>query len=90
MLPSWLNDFGTLLTIITGVPVVLGWIIGWLGQGAPQPTLQPSQRQRVTLYGLIKTGIFHSVRPCPTRVPRRDRYAERSRPSGLVAILTIV
>lgn len=66
MLPSWLNDFGTLVTIITGVPVILGWIISWiisgLGQGIESPpTLRPTQHPRVTLWGSIKTGIFYLV-----------------------------
>jgi hypothetical protein len=63
MLPSWLNDASTLVTLITGVPAILGWFIKrWIAEETqPTPTFPPTQRQRITLWGSIKTGISQLV-----------------------------
>ena len=65
MLPSWVNDTANLVGIITGLPIIFGWVLGWLGRGIERPPvsqpLQPVRRHRVTLWSLIKTGIFHVV-----------------------------
>lgn len=64
MLPPWMNDIGTLVTIITGAPIIFGWFIKrCVGQeiDPPPPTLHPPRRHPVTLWGSLKKGIFHIV-----------------------------
>jgi hypothetical protein len=68
MLPSWVNDIAALVGIITGLPVIFGWIMSWLGRGFKPPSisqpLQPAWGHSVSLWSLIKTGIFHLfIRP---------------------------
>lgn len=62
MLPTWLNDIGTLVTIITGMPIILGWILSWMGkEPGPSPPTQPVRYKRITLRGSIRDGVFQSI-----------------------------
>jgi hypothetical protein len=64
MLPWWVNDTATLMTIVLGAPPITGWLLHWLGRGL-QPELPPPRedirryRQRVTIVGSLKTALIH-------------------------------
>ena len=64
MLPWWVNDTATLLTIVLAAPPITGWLLHWLGRGL-QPELPPPRedirryRQRVTIVGSLKTALIH-------------------------------
>jgi hypothetical protein len=58
-LPSLVNDTATLLTIITAVPVIGGWLLWLLGgrsqRASPPPPEQMRPHQGTTILGSLKT-----------------------------------
>jgi hypothetical protein len=37
VLPSWLNNVAALVGIVTGLPIIFGSTISWLGRGVKPP-----------------------------------------------------
>lgn len=68
MLPSWVNDTNTLVGLITGFPIIAGWLLSLIGRVISPPLASPTpigqysrQRQRVTALGSIRLGISNAI-----------------------------
>lgn len=67
MLPAWVNDTDTLVGLVTGIPIILGWLLSLVGrviqfdQSSAAPQRRPVRPQGVTLIGAFKTGISNLI-----------------------------
>jgi hypothetical protein len=71
MLPSWMNDLAIVVTLVTGIPVIIGCVLGWLAQGngpvvalpirSNQDGSRRPQSQSITLLGSFKTGVLDGI-----------------------------
>jgi hypothetical protein len=58
MLPSWMNDLAIVVTLVTGIPVIIGCVLGWFARPSRGG---PSRRQHITLLGAFKTGMLNGI-----------------------------
>jgi len=62
MLPVWVNDLATVVTLVTGVPVIAGWVISKAGPLRP-PVAKPHRSAntgnmvRDALHEAVSSGL---------------------------------
>lgn len=67
MLPAWINDTNTVVGLVTGIPIIVGAVLGWLARGSgpvePAPNVYQlgQRRQRMTVMGSFRTGVLNGI-----------------------------
>jgi hypothetical protein len=63
MLPWWMNDLSILATLVTAIPIITGWVLGWLarGSGPVAPPRVVPVPAKFTLLGPFKTGVLDGI-----------------------------
>lgn len=69
LLPQWLNDFETLLSLVLAIAAVLGWILGGQAPDRQRPPdayeyeeeQELGRREPVTVLGEIRNLLFHWI-----------------------------
>ena len=62
MLPVWVNDLATVVTLVTGVPVIAGWVISKAGPLRP-PVAKPHRSANTgnMVRDALHEGVVHLI-----------------------------